>query len=116
MTTPAINGPFLQAPEKTMNRPYAIHSKTFNIKCNVEIDNDWEDTSKRRLNTHRILPKSKRNHNIIQSWQSSYKRWNRNQPILERIWCKRANKKLVDEIDEQIITDILRIVGTNNEI
>lgn len=107
---------FIQCNPETVHRPYEIYPKTYDIKCNIVIDNRWEETSKRRLNTDKILPKSKRNHSVIQPWQSSYKRWNRNPHIIERLLVKKASKQICDEIDKELMADVIRVFGTNNEI
>lgn len=116
MGRPEMSGIFMQIPEKTNNRPYEVYPKTFNIKCNVEVDTDWQRKSKRRLNTNRILPKSKRNKNTMRPWQSYYKRSHRNKKIWERILAKSMASELLHMMDKEIISGIVKIYGTNNEV
>jgi hypothetical protein len=55
-------------------------------------------------------------HRIIETWQTRYRRnqirWHF---AMQRV-VRRMAKEIRDEIDKEIIADIVRIVGTNNEI
>ena len=74
----------------------------------IDVSYDLDDSIlKRRLNTGKILPKSKRNHYIIQPWQSRHRRNKRNLEDSHHIVTKKMIKNLTDEIDRQIIDEIL---------
>jgi hypothetical protein len=98
-----VNGPFIILDGVNRGGP------SYKLDANFDLDISWEKTSKRRLNTNRILPKSKRNHNIIQPWQSSYKRWNRNPHIIERLLVKKCAKEICDEIDKELMADLVKL-------
>jgi len=101
-----INQECVQAPTREIRADWCFETSP-NSKSFIT----FEETSKRRLNTDRILPKSKRNHNIIQSWQSFYKRWYRNPHNAEYIVGKIFKKELTNEIDKQIIEELVALFG-----